>query len=113
MTSRDFTFWLQGLLEVGKPETLNKEQLDIVKAHLNLVFKHEIDPLLNEGKTEGQIKELQDIHDGKKEFKTVGKVVDSHKKANEEALKLGNHIKPKSFGNGWPGYSNDKTILRC
>ena len=51
MTSRDFVYWFQGLLEIGNPETLTKGQLTIVKNHLNLVFLHEIDPSLNVGKT--------------------------------------------------------------
>lgn len=70
MKSRDFAYWLQGLLEIGKPETLNKEQVEIIKNHLNLVFKHEIDPSLNEGKTGKEVKELHDIHDGKLEKPT-------------------------------------------
>jgi len=44
MTSRDFAFWLQGFFEVSNAETINKEQTQIIKNHLNLVFKHEIDP---------------------------------------------------------------------
>ena len=44
MTSRDFCYWLQGLLEVGKPSTLNAEQVECIKAHLAMVFVHEIDP---------------------------------------------------------------------
>ena len=35
-----------------------------------------------------------DISDLEPKYKTIGKVVDSHKKANEEALKRGNHIAP-------------------
>jgi hypothetical protein len=44
MTSRDFCYWLQGFFEVGKPKALNVNQVNQVKAHLALVFKHEIDP---------------------------------------------------------------------
>lgn len=44
MTSRDFCFWLQGFLEVAKPQELTPEQTALVKQHLALVFKHEIDP---------------------------------------------------------------------
>jgi hypothetical protein len=62
MTSRDFCFWLQGWLEInaaGMPATptaraglfpephLNTEQLECVRRHLSLVFKHEIDPSLD------------------------------------------------------------------
>lgn len=58
MTSRDFCYWLQGFLEIeaagadkaiamtgnGAPLLLSPGQLDCVKRHLALVFKHEIDP---------------------------------------------------------------------
>lgn len=52
MTSRDFCYWLQGYFEINdnqpRPneysETLNSEQLKSIKAHLAMVFKHEIDP---------------------------------------------------------------------
>lgn len=44
MTSRDFCYWLQGFLEVGTPQTVTAEQLKSIQAHLNMVFKHEIDP---------------------------------------------------------------------
>ena len=37
-------FWLQGFFEVANPESISGEQLEQIKNHLNLVFKHEIDP---------------------------------------------------------------------
>ncbi len=59
MTSRDFAFWLQGFFEVSKAETLTAEQMTCIKNHLNLVFKHEIDPSMG-GK--GHQAELNKIH---------------------------------------------------
>jgi hypothetical protein len=41
MQTRDFCFWLQGLFEVAKPETLSKEQVDLIRVHLDLVFQHD------------------------------------------------------------------------
>jgi hypothetical protein len=79
MTSRDFCFWLQGYFEIGtggprapEPATdprdvLSKDQVDVIKKHLALVFKHEIDP--NMGSESHQI-ELNDIHHP---FKPEGK----------------------------------------
>ncbi len=61
MTSRDFAYWLQGFFEISNPQHLTQEQTDMVKKHLNLVFKHEIDPSM--GGPEHQ-KELNDIHNG-------------------------------------------------
>lgn len=44
MTSRDFAYWLQGFFELSSAETMTKEQTEVVKKHLDLVFFHEIDP---------------------------------------------------------------------
>ncbi len=61
MKSRDFCFWLQGYLEITNHshEGLSADQLKVISNHLNLVFKHEIDPSMSDptGK-------LQEVHDG-------------------------------------------------
>lgn len=44
MTSRDFAYWLQGFFELSGTNQLTPEQVVLIKAHLNLVFIHEIDP---------------------------------------------------------------------
>jgi len=50
MTSRDFCYWLQGYFEVAADagrdgfEVLTIGQIECIKKHLALVFKHEIDP---------------------------------------------------------------------
>lgn len=47
MTSRDFCYWLQGFFELqqaGAGYNLTASQTDAVRAHLAMVFKHEIDP---------------------------------------------------------------------
>ena len=59
MTSRDFAFWLQGFFEVSNAETITKEQTHVIKNHLNLVFKHEIDPSMGDNKHQ---QELNEIH---------------------------------------------------
>lgn len=41
MTPENFCYWLQGLLEIGDPSTLDAQQVLIIKDHLNLVFKKE------------------------------------------------------------------------
>jgi hypothetical protein len=38
MTAENFCYWLQGLLEVGNPTSLNEEQVKQIKEHLALVF---------------------------------------------------------------------------
>lgn len=112
MSSRDFIYWLQGLLEIGNPKELNEEQLKIVKNHLNLVFKHEIDPSLNEGKTKEEVIELQDIHDGKSKPKL------EKPKLDFPDWLIKKKDKPPFFDKfpSWrpsSGFNDDKTILRC
>ena len=34
MTARDFIYWLRGFLEMTSPETLTKQQLEIINDHL-------------------------------------------------------------------------------
>lgn len=59
MTSRDFIYWLQGYLELSREPSLDGEQVELIRRHLNLVFIHEIDVPDPTGK-------LQETHDGKK-----------------------------------------------
>lgn len=48
MTSRDFCYWLQGYFEIAEknppPVGLCPAQAECIKAHLAMVFVHEIDP---------------------------------------------------------------------
>jgi len=44
MKSRDFAFWLQGFFEISGGNILTAQQVEMIKKHLALVFKHEIDP---------------------------------------------------------------------
>jgi len=62
MYSQDFCYWLQGYFEISGAKELDEKQIEIIKNHLNLVFKHEIDP-----QHEGDPQKLQNIHDGKAE----------------------------------------------
>lgn len=76
MTGRDFCYWLQGYFEVTenierqefgqdmKDISLSENQIKIIRAHLNLVFKHEIDPTNLDGKTPSEKKEYGAIHGG-------------------------------------------------
>ena len=60
MTSRDFCFWLQGGAElVGEAPTA--DQWKVIKAHLNLVFVHEIDPSMGDAAHQ---ETLNNIHHG-------------------------------------------------
>ncbi len=46
MKSRDFCYWLQGYFELteNSRDSFTNNQLELVKKHLALVFKYEIDP---------------------------------------------------------------------
>ena len=57
MTSRDFCFWLQGYFEIGAGDMgnpLNGQQVDAIRRHLALVFKHEIAPAANGEKKDAE-----------------------------------------------------------
>ncbi len=58
MTSRDFCYWLQGIFEVGDVKELNASQIAIVRAHLSMVFVHEIDPSMGDQKHQELLTEL-------------------------------------------------------
>jgi hypothetical protein len=64
MTSRDFAFWLQGFFEISGTDEVTPEQVRMVKKHLNLVFKHEIDPSMGDQKHQN---ELNKIHSSEEE----------------------------------------------
>lgn len=66
MKATEFCYWLQGFFEITqvshlRPDHLNEKQVEMIKNHLSLVFKHDIDP--KTGPPEYQF-ELQNIHDG-------------------------------------------------
>jgi len=58
MTSRDFAFWLQGFFEVANPSTIGSKETEMIKKHLNLVFKHEIDPSMGDEKHQQVLNEI-------------------------------------------------------
>jgi len=54
MTSRDFCYWLQGYFEIASladssTGQITTTQADMIKRHLNMVFVHEIDPIIDQG----------------------------------------------------------------
>lgn len=83
MRSRDFCYWLQGYFELHgnrpmRPEPhddmmLSGYQVDSIRKHLALVFKHEIDP--SAGSAEHQT-DLDKIHSGA-QFPIAGAVHNS------------------------------------
>jgi hypothetical protein len=58
MKAVEFCYWLQGMFELSKPNDLNAEQTACIKAHLDMVFVHDIDKTY----PEGQQSKLNEIH---------------------------------------------------
>ena len=63
MTSRDFAYWLQGFFEIADEDAITKRQADIIKKHLNLVFKHEIDPSMGDDAHQNQLNTIHNTVD--------------------------------------------------
>lgn len=59
MKARDFAFWLQGYFEVSQPKEIGANETEMIKKHLALVFKHEIDPEMGDEQHQA---ELNAIH---------------------------------------------------
>ena len=69
MTSVSFVYWLQGFFELTNVKTIDEKQTHLIKQHLALVFKHEIDPSMGDDKHQA---ELNSIHNGKLPVKNTG-----------------------------------------
>lgn len=108
MTSREFCYWLKGFEELthaagDPPATLTLAQWQCVQNHLNMVFKHEIDPSL--GSAEHQA-ELSAAHEGAPaEVKNPG--TDSATLTAEDVKKLIQENPPPR------GFSMSETRLKC
>ena len=74
MTPVNFCYFLQGffeITEVNKEIILTPEQVKMIRAHLNLVFFHAIDPETMKDKSEVEKLKYQKIHDGAKSGDTI------------------------------------------
>lgn len=58
MKSESFVYWLQGYFELAKPIKIGEEETEMIKRHLNLVFKHEIDPSMGDEKHQQVLNEI-------------------------------------------------------
>jgi hypothetical protein len=49
MTPQNFCYWLNGFFEIsGSVKSLSTEQINMIKAHLRLVFRDSIDPSMGD-----------------------------------------------------------------
>lgn len=55
MTSRDFAYWLQGFFEMSDSIQLSEKQVQQIKNHLAMVFKHEIDPSFGDAEKQAEL----------------------------------------------------------
>ena len=93
MTSRDFAFWLQGFLEIrGKKEGLTADQVECIQKHLNLVFKHEIDPSMGDEEHQAELREIHNPPENK-DSKSVDDSV-------EDLVKRNRGFRPGRGGSG-------------
>jgi hypothetical protein len=99
MTSVQFAYWLQGLFELGKPESLDKEQTTLIKQHLAMVFKHEIDPSAGSAAHQAELSELHNPH------KPLVTPENLEQAVKDVIAKLPKQTGPSSFGPG--------PVLRC
>ena len=67
MTTVNFAYWLQGFFEISDTSTLTTNKVNMIKSHLNLVFKHDIDPVIFADKTELEKSIYTAIHKGAKD----------------------------------------------
>jgi len=118
LEAKSFVYWLQGYFEISGSNILDVGQVEMIKNHLNLVFKHEIDPSLNEGKSKEEVQDLQHIHDGKVDWEKMLKEGPPPKKDKDVVDWLkdkfkSSHIKPHKLHGGWKSGSSDSTLYRC
>jgi hypothetical protein len=62
VTSVQFAYWLQGVFELGDVKSFDEKQTAMIRNHLAMVFRHDIDP--SAGSAAHQV-ELSDLHEGK------------------------------------------------
>lgn len=111
MTSANFCHWMQGFFEISDSDTLTEKQVKMIKAHLNLVFKHEIDPIILDGKSDLEKFEYTEIHRGKKDGDKID--LDEFKKlCGDEAKELELGV-PKSLVGFPKAFYSDEIKLNC
>ncbi len=49
MNSQEFAYWLQGYFEISGNQTLNEQQVQVIKEHLNLIFVKQTTTVINNG----------------------------------------------------------------
>lgn len=58
MTSQNFCYWLQGFFEIQNPEELSEQQVQMIKSHLQLAFRDDIDKRYGDEKHQQKLTEI-------------------------------------------------------
>ncbi len=66
MTARDFCFWLNGHFKLNGAGAIDAAKADLIRRHLALVFKHEIDPSMGDVEHQTMLNEIHSPSDGTK-----------------------------------------------
>ncbi len=111
MTPINFAYWLQGYFEISDSNTLTPEQVKMIRAHLNLVFFHAIDPETLKDKSE-KLK-YQKIHDGAKSGDTISQkefeeLIRKSKPTESRSSIILQDDEPKSFF-----YDDSRIVYNC
>lgn len=61
MSSRDFVYWIQGYFEIANPKYIAEVETNLIKRHLEMVFKHEIDPSYGDEKHQQDLNKIHNI----------------------------------------------------
>lgn len=88
MTDIQFCYWLKGFLETANPKTINEEQTQIIKDHLNLVF-NKITPNYPDGF-------YPSLTNPASPFPDHLKTICGNSPDNNDSDKVSNHLNPVS-----------------
>ena len=114
MTPVNFCYFLQGFFEISEVDkeiTLTPEQVKMIRAHLNLVFFHAIDPETLKDKSELEKLKYKKIHDGAKSGDTISpdEFADLIRKSSSAIPSISKtQDEPKSFF-----YDDSKITYNC
>lgn len=61
MTTEQFTYWLQGFMEIANPTTLNEQQVQEIKNHLALTL-HKVTPVVNDIRNTNIIPHISELN---------------------------------------------------
>lgn len=113
MTPINFAYWMQGFFEISDSNTLTPEQVKMIRAHLNLVFFHAIDPETLKDKSEIEKLKYQKIHDGAKSGDTISQkefeeLIRKSKPTESRSSIILQDDEPKSFF-----YDDSRIVYNC